>query len=184
MRDSNASTDGHHKLVRWHFVSHCAIDGYSRLVLFLMCSNNSSTVYDSFLQSVQQYGLPSRVHCDQGGENMLVAHHMIHHRGSERRSVLVGSSVHNQHIERLWRTCTAVLLHFFIDCFIFLSTMATSSQSTTFTYMLVIMCICHRSIERYSNFTKPGTTMGFVQREDWHLTSYSQPAVCDFVILV
>ena len=97
-------TDGHHKLVRWRFVTHSAIDGYSRLVLFIKCSNNNraSTVYDSFLPAVQQYGLPSRVRCDQGGENILVAQHMIHHRGSER-SVLVGSSVHNQRIERLWR---------------------------------------------------------------------------------
>ena len=115
-------TDGHHKLVRWRFVTHCAIDGYSRLVLFLKCSNNNraSTVYDSFLQSVQQYGLPSKVRCDQGGENMLVAHHMIHHRGSERRSVLVGSSVHNQRIERLWRNMHRCVTSLFYRLFYFL----------------------------------------------------------------
>ena len=97
--------DGHHKLVRWRFVTHCAIDGYSRLVLFLKCSDNneSDTVYTSFLQAVRQYGLPSRIRCDQGKENVRVAQHMLHHRGIERRSVLVGSSVHNQRIERLWR---------------------------------------------------------------------------------
>lgn len=27
--------DGHHKLIRWRMVTHCAIDGYSRLVVFL-----------------------------------------------------------------------------------------------------------------------------------------------------
>ena len=97
--------DGHHKLVRWRLVTHCAIDGYSRLVLFIVCSNNnrSRTVYDHFLKATNQYGLPSRIRCDQGLENILVARHMLHHRGVERRSVLVGSSVHNQRVERLWR---------------------------------------------------------------------------------
>ena len=98
-------SDGHHKLIRWRFVTHCSIDGYSRLVVFIKCSTNNkaATVYDLFIQAVQRYGLPSRVRCDQGGENILVAQHMLRHRGSERRSVLVGSSVHNQRIERLWR---------------------------------------------------------------------------------
>lgn len=98
-------TDGHHKLIRWGMVSHCAIDGFSRLVVYLKCSNNNraSTVYDLFLEAVQHYGLPSRIRCDQGGENINVARHMLRHRGDQRRSVLVGSSVHNQRIERLWR---------------------------------------------------------------------------------
>lgn len=73
--------------------------------MFIQCSNNNraSTVYKSSLRAVQRYGLPSRIRCDQGGENILVSQHMLHHRGSERRSVLVGSSVHNQCIECLWR---------------------------------------------------------------------------------
>ena len=66
-------------------------------------NNKASTLSDSFLQAVQRYGLPSTVRCDQGRENIRVAHHMIHHRGIERRSVLVGSSVHNQRIECLWK---------------------------------------------------------------------------------
>ena len=67
-----------------------------------------------FLAAVRQYHLPSRIRTDQGGENVMVAQHMLERRGSERRSVIVGSSVHNQRIERLWRDmhrCVTVLFY-------------------------------------------------------------------------
>ena len=98
-------TDSHHKLIRWKIVTHGGIDGYSRLVVFLRCSTNnrSLTVYSLFLEGIQKYHLPSRVRTDQGRENILVARHMIEHRGAERKSIITGSSVHNQRIERLWR---------------------------------------------------------------------------------
>lgn len=75
------------------------------MVVYCQCSanNRSNTVYDLFLGAVRKYGLPSRIRCDEGGENIKVATHMLRHRGEHRRSVLVGSSVHNQRIERLWR---------------------------------------------------------------------------------
>ena len=66
-------------------------------------NNKASTVYDHFVKAVRQYGLPSRVRCDQGRENYHVGLHMLRHRGLDRSSIIVGSSVHNQRIERFWR---------------------------------------------------------------------------------
>ena len=97
--------DGHHKLIRWRMVTHGGIDGYSRTIVYLKTSTNNraTTVYELFIGAIQQYHLPSRIRSDQGRENMLVAQHMIEHRGAERNSMITGSSVHNQRIERLWR---------------------------------------------------------------------------------
>ena len=99
------STDGNYKLIRWRLVTHGAIDDYSRLVVFLHCSDNNraSTVLQRFVGAVQAYGLPSRIRTDQGLENIEVARMMLQQRGTDRGSVLVGSSVHNQRIEMLWR---------------------------------------------------------------------------------
>ena len=55
--------DGNHKLIRWRFVTHGMIDGYSRMIIFLRCSTNNkaSTVLSYFLGGIETYGLPSRV---------------------------------------------------------------------------------------------------------------------------
>lgn len=99
--------DGYHKLIRWRIVVHGGIDGYSRLPVFLRASTNNraSTVLHCFLTAVERHGLPSRVRCDKGGENVMVSDFMLGHpmRGPGRGSCITGRSVHNQRIERFWR---------------------------------------------------------------------------------
>ena len=34
-------SDGNHKLIHWNMVIHGGVDGFSRLILYLHCSNNN-----------------------------------------------------------------------------------------------------------------------------------------------
>ncbi|XP_066936550.1 uncharacterized protein [Clytia hemisphaerica] len=97
--------DGHHSLVSWKFVIHGAIDGYSRMITYLKCSTNnkSETVLQNFEHATENFGVPSRVRSDYGGENVLVWQRMEQLRGLNRGSALKGTSQQNQRIERLWR---------------------------------------------------------------------------------
>ena len=73
------------------------MDRYSRTITYMRCSTNdlATTVMASFSDAVSNYGVPDQVRSDRGGEN-------IEQHNSES-SVLVGSSTHNERIERMWR---------------------------------------------------------------------------------
>jgi len=97
--------DSHHKLIRWRLVIHGAIDGFSRLVLYLECANNNqaATVVNMFKKGVSYFGLPNQIRSDHGSENVDVWRFMIATHDYDYSCVITGSSTHNQRIERLWR---------------------------------------------------------------------------------
>ena len=102
--------DGLHKLIQYGFVIHGTVDGHDHVVSeyvldYLLpidtcagcrvtcasTSNSASTVLSLFFNSVSEFGCPSRVRGDRGGENIDVAVWMIMHRGPRRGSFLWGS---------------------------------------------------------------------------------------------
>lgn len=111
--------DAYHKLVRWKIVIHGGIDGYSRVVIYLQASTNntSDTAFEAFRKGVSEYGLPSRVRTDKGGENVGIGEYMLQSRGIGRGSIIMGRSVHNQRIERLWRDLFTGCISFYYHLF-------------------------------------------------------------------
>ena len=107
--------DGNHKLIRWRFVLHHGMDGFSRLVTFGKFSDNNraATVMELFRGAVEMYGQPLRTRTDYGGENVEIWRNMIEVYGENYRSVVVGSSVHNQRIERHNRAANEQIIHVF-----------------------------------------------------------------------
>ena len=147
--------DGYHALIRWKLVIHGGIDGFSRLIVYLGCSanNRSDTVFGLFIEACSNLGIPSRVRADRGGENVLVATFMVLYRGMNRGSLIAGSSVHNQRIERLWRDLYVSCINLFYHLWKILEYWILKMKSI---YTHCTMCIYQGLINRWISFMKHG----------------------------
>lgn len=113
--------DSNHKLIRWRFVIHGGIDGFSRLPMYIKVAsdNTAETAFSAFESGVAEFGVPERVRTDKGLENLKIAEFMLRSRGLDRGSHITGRSVHNQRIERFWRElwhgCTSAYYELFLS---------------------------------------------------------------------
>lgn len=93
--------DSHHKSIRWRFIIHASIDGFSRTVTYIRCANNfAQTVLER--EGVTRFGLPDRIRSNHGGENVDVWRYMIASHNNDLSCIITGSSTHNEQVERLW----------------------------------------------------------------------------------
>ena len=109
--------DSHHKLIRWRFITHAAVDGFSHTIVYIKCTDNnkSETVLQQFQSGVDKFGLPLQVRSDHGGENIEVWRYMIVAYNGDTSHVITGSSTHN---ERLWRDVHRSVTMNYSDTFI------------------------------------------------------------------
>ena len=133
---------------------HGGIDGYSRTVVFLSCATNnaSQTVFNLFQQATEEYGVPSRVRSDKGGENIKVCRFMVSFRGTGRRSHLAGSSVHNQRIERLWHDvyrCVCSTYHELFYSMEASGVLNVDSEVDLFVLHCIFLSVINRSLKEF-----------------------------------
>ena len=156
--------DGNYKLIRWGFVIHGCLDGYSRRFMFLNCSTNSkaATVLQIFLNAIQNFGIPSRIRGDQDTENIEVARYMMSHpnRGPGRGSFIAGKSCHNQRIERFWRDlfhgCTFLFYHIF--CYLEDTGLLNLHSAT---HLFCLHFVVTPRINQYLEMFRPGMKFQF-----------------------
>ena len=170
--------DGNHKLIQpYRIVIHGGIDGYSRVIVYLKASTNNraDTVARLFREAVDRYNLPSRVRSDQGLENIDVARIMLTERGLNRGSIITGTSVHNQRIERLWRDVNRVVVSRFLNIFLYLESVQWLDPDDEIhllalhtTYMPIINEAIEQFVNQWNNHPL-STESNFSPRQLWAL---------------
>ena len=129
-------------------VIHGCIDGFSRWIIFLKCSNNNyaTSVQELFLKAVEADGglWLSQVRVDRRVENVLVCETMVNIRGEGRGGFIAGPSTRNQRIKRLWRQVFRCVAHFFTTCFMHLNKQVSLMSITTFICLFSTLYSSHK----------------------------------------
>ena len=147
--------DSNHKLIGHRFVIHGCVDGFSRTVIYLKCANNNlaATALEYFVEGVANFGLPMRVRGDRGVENVDIARYMIRNRGLNEGRFIVGRSVHNTRIERLWADVNRVVLAYYAEVFRFMENsnlLDSTNELHLFALSFVYLPRINRSLVEFS----------------------------------
>ena len=184
--------DGYHKLIRWKIVIHGGIDGYSRMIVYLRAANNNraDTELSAFLGGVSSNGLPSRARTDRGGENTLIGEYMLQNRGTGRSSIIMGRSVHNQRIERLWRDLISSCIAFFYYQFYQFEDeglLDVDNEQDIFTLHIVFLPVIQEHLQHFQNgwaqhrlrteHNQSPTALWIMGMRDLHLENLNHPIV-------
>ena len=149
------------------------------LYLKVTTDNTSDTVLQCFLEAVESFGLPSRVRCDKGGENVKVSEFMLSHprRGPGRGSCITSRSVHDQRIERLWRDVFSGCVSLFYNLFYALEDeglLDVNNETDLFALHYVYVPQLQKQLdittESEDNTTEAHTSYGFRGCLTWTLT--------------
>ena len=145
-------------------VVHGVIDGYSRLVVFLRCSSNNraATVVNLFLSATTEFYWLLRVRIEKAEENSEVARLMAEKRREGRGSILQGSLVHNQRIERLWRDIREMVTEYFRLFLHILEWNNFLNPSDELDLAALHYVFISRINENLESLRFPGTTMSYL----------------------
>lgn len=184
--------DSNLKLRHWRMVIHGCIDGFSRCIIYLNIHNNNraTTVLSCFQRATTEWGYPSRVRADNGGENVAVGEHMIWFRGENRGSFLTGPSTRNTRIERLWRDVVESVVTIFTSLFLFMegnNLLDPGSDNDMFALHYVFLPRVQRLLDRFVqcfNMHSVSTERNRTPRQLWAsgcLSNFNSPnaGICD-----
>ncbi|XP_019622600.1 PREDICTED: uncharacterized protein LOC109468721 isoform X2 [Branchiostoma belcheri] len=160
--------DTHHKLnghprrngrtaVCWGITIQGGVDGYSKTCTFLSAtgSNTAAFMMRAFLRGCREYGIPSRIRTDDGGENSEIGRFMVELRGHGHNAHLTGPSVRNVPIERFWGTmgdhCTRHFRKLF-QRFEREGTLDPSSDIDIFALHFVYLPIINNALQQFRNW--------------------------------